>query len=90
MSVRRFLEGWLRAIRYGWWRPVLGVLLQPSRGSWYVTAAVIGIGLIMPTGLGCVGLVVLNRRNWLRTRCCDRWWKRNSGSGGLLSRWSSG
>ncbi len=80
--------GWLRAIRCGWWQSVLGGLLQPFRGSWFVTVAGSGIGLITPTGLHEGGLDGLNRRNWRRIRCCGGWWRRNWRSGGHLNRWS--
>ena len=64
-------------------RPVGTGCFDGEAGSWPVTVAVTGIGLITPTGLLSGGLVVLNRRNWPRTLSCDRWWRRNSESGGL-------
>ena len=61
---RRSLVVLLGVTRCGWWQPGWVVPRQPSRGSWLVTAAGSGIGLIVPTGLPYVGADVLNHRAW--------------------------
>ena len=80
----------LGVTRCGWWQPGWIVLRQPSRGSWLVTAAGSGIGLIVPTGLPYAGADVLNHRNWRPIINFGWWWRRNSRCGGHRNRWSSG
>ena len=70
MSVRRFHGGWQQVTRCGWWQPGWVVPLQPSRGSWLVTEAVLGIGLIMLIGRHGVELAAQTIQNWPKTLSC--------------------
>ena len=80
----------LRVTRWGWWRPVWGVLCRRSVGNWPVTVAGSGIGLITLIGQRYAELDVPNHRNWLNIGSCVGWLRRNSPSGGHRNRSSSG
>ena len=72
----------LRVTRCGWWRPVWGVLCRRSAGSWPVTVAGSGIGLITRIGQRSGEPDVPNHRNSLNIGSCGgvveeklaEWW----------------
>jgi hypothetical protein len=73
MNVRKFLVVSLPATRYVRSESVLVVLVRRSAGSWLVTVAEAGIGLIVATGQHGVGLVVLNHPN-RQSMISFGWW----------------